>query len=416
MTWPTRLVAWGASAGIVLGSPLVGELRQALLRTFPRHYVAILSTSVVLGAVVVLVFCARRIRDDRIRGYGAVASSLLLALISFAALRSGNPNVDAVEAFHFVEYGVLALLFFPFAQPGPRGDAYVQAALAAAVVAIADEWFQWFVPGRAGELHDVLFDCLAITCGLLLCLALDLRGRAAGGGASLDPHRETALSGGCGPSGPLHGTARSNSRRSLDPAIPRRAVQLGLHGAAVVLLLGGFVATVQLGHDIRDPRIGTFRSRFTGQRLLELAEDRRRVWVGGPPPVEGRYSREDQYLAEALWHVRRRNFGMDKDRKGDTTELDIAWNENRILEVYFLPVLEAPPAPGTTGHRLAPEQIAAVDAARAHGTAPFVSDAEAAPIYVWPPLWYWTGVGVAAAAVCGAGSWLGRVRRRREVT
>ena len=263
-------------------------------------------------------------------------------------------------------------------------------------VAIADEWFQWFVPGRAGELHDVLFDGVAIVCGLLLCLALDTRGR--------------------GPLGPPHGTAFSSGRGPSGPAIARRATRLGLFAAGVVVLLGGFVATVQLGYEIRDPSIGKFRSRFTGQRLLELAEERRREWVGGPPPAVGRYGREDQYLAEALWHVRRRNFGMDKDRKGDTAELDVAWNENRILETYFLPVLEAPPASGTTGHRLAPRQVAAVDAARAHGTTPFVSDAEAAPIYVWPPLWYWTGVGVAATAVGSAGAWLGHRRAPREAT
>ena len=48
--------------------------------------------------------------------------------------------------------------------------------------------------------------------------------------------------------------------------------------------------------------------------------------------------------------------------------------------------------------------------ARAHGAAPFVSDAEAMPIYVWPPAAFWAivGRGVAAAA-------LGRRRRARPL-
>ena len=170
-----RAAAWATAAAIVLGSPLIGDLRQALLQAFPRHYVAIISTAVVAGGVLLLALCLRTITTDRPRRVGIIGLAAVLAVASFAALRSGNPNVDAVEAFHFVEYGVLTLLFFPFGQAGARWEAYVEATLAATAVGVADEWFQWFVPGRAGEWRDVLFDLLAIACGLLLCLALDTR-------------------------------------------------------------------------------------------------------------------------------------------------------------------------------------------------------------------------------------------------
>ena len=143
--------------------------------------------------------------------------------------------------------------------------------------------------------------------------------------------------------------------------------------------------------------------------MFELQPD----WQGGPPPVAGRYGREDQYEAEALWHVRRRNFGMDKDRQGDPVELDVAWHENLILERHFQAVLDAASAGGATGHRLAPEQLADVDARRAHGTAPFVSDAEAMPIYTWPPALFWTVVAALGLVAAGAGLWLDRVRSRR---
>jgi len=130
--------------------------------------------------------------------------------------------------------------------------------------------------------------------------------------------------------------------------------------------------------------------------------------------VAGRYGREDQYEAEALWHVRRRNFGMDPDRRGDPLELDVAWHENLILERYFGPVLDAASVAGATGHRLAPEQLAAVDAARARRDAPFVSDAEAMPIYTWPPALFWTIVASIALAAAAAGAWLDRARSRRH--
>jgi hypothetical protein len=91
---------------------------------------------------------------------------------------------------------------------------------------------------------------------------------------------------------------------------------------------------------------------------------------------------------------------MDPDRHGDPHELDVAWHENLILERYFKPVLDAASAGGATGHRLAPEQVADVDARRAHDQAPFVSDAEAMPIYVWPAGAFWTIIaGLAAAAL-----------------
>jgi len=364
-----RGVAWGAALAVVLGSPVIGDLRLALLRTFPRHYVAIISAGVVLGSVLLLAACLRAITDGRPRRIGLLGLAVVVAALSFAALRSGNPNVDAVEAFHFVEYGVLTLLFFPFGQRGARWAAYVAAALATTLVGVADEWFQWFVPGRAGEWHDVMFDLLATACGLLMCLALDTRQSVRRGPSGLPEQR--------------------------------RATRLGAGAALVILLLGAFLATIHLGSEIRDPEIGVFRSRFSEARLRELGVERLREWGGGPPPNVGRYGREDQYEAEALWHVRRRNLAMDPDRKGDAAELDIAWHENLILERHFKAVLDAASAGGAVGHRLAPEQVADVDARRAHGPPPFVSEAEAMPIYVWSPAAFWAVVAALAVAAMG---------------
>jgi hypothetical protein len=166
------VIAYAAAAAVVLGAPIIGDLRNALLRAFPRYYLAIIGGSVVLGALILLAACVRHIRDHRLQRYGALAAAVALALVSFRLLRSGVANVDAVEAFHFIEYSVLALLFFPFHEQRRRWEPYVDAALACTVVAVADEWFQWFVPGRAGELHDVLFDLVATACGLCLCFAV----------------------------------------------------------------------------------------------------------------------------------------------------------------------------------------------------------------------------------------------------
>jgi hypothetical protein len=75
-----------------------------------------------------------------------------------------------------------------------------------------------------------------------------------------------------------------------------------------VLLVAGFVQIVPAGHVIEDAAAGTFRSRFTAARLVTLAAGRAVRWREVPPP-RGlvRFSREDQCLAEAVWHIQARN-------------------------------------------------------------------------------------------------------------
>ena len=63
-----------------------------------------------------------------------------------------------------------------------------------------------------------------------------------------------------------------------------------------------------------------------------------------------RFSREDQYLSEGLWHVQRRNEAWEK---GD---LGAAWRENLILERFFAPVLDVPTYASATAQRWPPEQ------------------------------------------------------------
>ncbi len=66
-------------------------------------------------------------------------------------------------------------------------------------------------------------------------------------------------------------------------------------------------------------------------------------------------------------------------------------------------------APATGWRRSSSRDL---DARRAHGAAPFVSDAEAMPIYVWPPIAWWTGVTALAATAWGLGLVLDRRRAR----
>ena len=96
-------------------------------------------------------------------------------------------------------------------------------------------------------------------------------------------------------------------------------------------------------------------------------------------------------MDEGLWHVRRRN---DAWTAGDYVT---AWNENRILEVFFAPVLDTPSYVAAAGHRWQPGQRA--DGERrggASGLVRYVSDAEPRPILTWPKPFFWAATGAIA--------------------
>jgi hypothetical protein len=133
-----------------------------------------------------------------------------------------------------------------------------------------------------------------------------------------------------------------------------------------------------VGHDIRDPEAGTFRSRFDRPQLERLSADRVLAWRQGPPSEIRLMSREDQYLAEGRWHIQRRNEAIA------AKDVIAATGENRILEKFFAPVLDL----GVPGSRLSPES----DAVGAGATAGFVSDAAPYAIHTWNPWVYWAMV------------------------
>ena len=104
-------------------------------------------------------------------------------------------------------------------------------------------------------------------------------------------------------------------------------------------------------------------------------------WRRRPPLAQRRVSREDQYLSEGLWHVGRRDGFWEA---GDT---DRAWRENRILETFYLPVLDSPPLADPRGHRWPDAQRE--DAARrlaADAPEPVVSTEFTYPLYTWTDL------------------------------
>lgn len=300
-----------ASALIVFGSPYVGEIRGALQSSFPEYYRWIVGGAVAIAAVVALgtasLSLRRRKRDARLSATAAgpkpwVRDALVLMAIAIGvtyarAVSTGNSDVDLVEAFHFVEYGVVTWLFYRVWRRRPDGSGIVLTVCAALAVGIADEWVQWFVPGRVGEIHDVLLNAVAIVCGLLVSMAID---------------PPVTLSW---------------------PRLRSARFAMGLVIGGLLTAVAGFVDQVHLGYEINDGSSPLFRSQFDVTALAGAANERAVRWQTSPPAERG-FTREDHYLSEGRWHVQRRNLSIT------ARDWWSAWNENVILERFYAPVLD----------------------------------------------------------------------------
>jgi VanZ family protein len=350
--------ACGVSAALVLGAPFIGQLRGVVRDAIGGSRFVTVMAAIVLGAAgVAIVFAVTRIRERRRERYAALVASLVIAVSYAIASSTGNAEVDAVERFHFIEYGVITILFYKTWRQAEDGSLLVMPVLAGFIVGTLEEWLQWFIPARIGEARDVLLNSFAIGCGLLFSLALD------------PPTRRTW-------------TLTRESRR--------RVTRLA---AVALLVFGGFVHSVHLGFEIKDADAGIFRSRYTNGELADIAAARARQWAANPPLTWSRLSREDQYFSEGLAHVQRRN---ELWQEGNVMG---ARQENLILEKYYAPVLDAPSYVSATGHRWPPDQRVHAEASVGPGFMIFDSDALPYPVVTWPKWLFWSGITAAILIV-----------------
>jgi hypothetical protein len=354
---PGRLVAaLGASILLVFGAPYVGQLRGAIQRTLPGQYRLIIGGTIAIAIAAALGAALVRIRDRRPLRYGLIVAALVGGAIYAVLTATGNAAVDVVERFHFVEYGFITFLFYRVWQDRANVAALLFPFLAGVIVGTLDEGFQWLVPARVGEWHDVLLDGAAVACGLAFSLG-------------------------------LHPPA------SLPFAVDRRTRRaIAAFVVTTVVILATFFSVVHLGYDVDGLEAGLFLSRYSADDLRDAARDRAERWRSDPPSILRRMSVEDHYLAEGLWHIQRRNEGTGLH----------TWKENLILERFFDPVLQYPTYSTPSGARWPPEQRANAEAQYGHDPAPYVSDANPYPIYPWNPMPFWTTVAaVMAVAVFG---------------
>lgn len=355
-------VALVVAGGLILSAPFVGQIRGLIRREFPGHFVLVVGSLIAAGLGAALLASVLRIRDRRPQRYGAIALAILIAA-GYASYRAGdNPESNVVELFHFLQYGLITFLFYRVWRPLGGLTNILMPVFAGLIVGTVEEWFQWFIPNRVGEMNDVFLNLVAIGCGILFSLAVD------------PPDGRIAR-------------LRSGSR-------PRLAVG----ATAALVVFAAFFHVVHLGYRLHDEEAGTFTSRYAMDALLELEQKKAAAWRVTPPPVKlVRLSREDQYLTEGIQHVRWRN------RLWDAGDVRGAWLENRILEKYYEPVLDTPTHEGA-GHRWPPEQRTDAESrASLAPQSPYTSDAYPYRIYPWSKPVFWAAVAVLAAILLAFG-------------
>ena len=310
-------------------APFMGLLRDWLFETFPGSSVKIVAGVLALIAGGVLLAAVLRIRDGRSWRFVGLGLVVALVLLQSLVFNRGNLRVDVVEKVHFVQYGLLALLVYRGLRGRPEeapvdASLYLLPVLWAALAGILEEWVQWLVPVRTGEVMDVVLNAYAALCGTLVAVAL------------FPPPEPVRL---------LHRPSLARARAVLRTA------------ALATLLLAGFYHSAHLGYWVEyaseDP-VCRFRSWFTEEGLLAAKAERAVHWASAPPRLEA-LAVEDRYVSEAGWHIHARNTAWQQQ------DWLTAWHESQILERYYAPFLDVPPLPGTGNYRLHPDQMRQIE-------------------------------------------------------
>jgi hypothetical protein len=167
---------------------------------------------------------------------------------------------------------------------------------------------------------------------------------------------------------------------------PESRPPLARLAAAAIAVFALFFQSVHLGHDVGDPEAGAFRSHYTAGQLATASVDRAHSWRANPPTTLRPLSWEDQYLSEGIAHVRRRN------QRWDEGNLPAAWQEHRILEKYFAPVLKTPSYLSAAAPEWSETQRAKAAASAGGETVGYQSDALPYTVFTWPRWAFWTAV------------------------
>ena len=273
-------------------SPFIGPLRDVIKRALGDAFTPVIGLGVGLTVLAAVGWGARHVRERRLQRVGVMSLAVLLFVGYAAVMRTGVPDVDAVERIHFVEYGLVATLFYRALAGMPLRLVVPLTLMIGVLVGIGEEWLQWLVPTRVGDVRDVFLNLYALGCGLLFAVGLYPPQTPAGAPAGVAWRGMLRLAG------------------------------------VVVLSFAGFLHCAHLGYELTDPAIGRFRSFFTFEQLAALGAERAERWRLDPPAAPEPFAIQDHYFFEAAAHIQHRNESYERGQFRN------AWLENALLERY----------------------------------------------------------------------------------
>lgn len=350
---------WVSWLSVVLWSLLIFATIP-LARAIERVVVGAWGQQFFLYAVLIVIGAAAVETFRYLRRLGTI-SGMRVALLGGVALVFGAYTLslrhNAVEAVHFVEYGVLGLLAFrALTHRMHDSTIYPAAACIAVIVGILDEGIQWATPERVWDILDIWRNFFGT--------ALVLVGIAAGIRPPLITDR------------PSPASIRLLCRFAavavllLGTSLLNTPPRIGWYTEKVpglAFLRESSDVMLEYGHLYTDQEIGLFRSRFPPDELRRVDEERG-AEVG---PILARYPEDaygeflarytpvtDPFAHEARVHLFRRDryleisTGYPDDEQHARSYLTIGFREQLILEKYFPNTLRH------SGSALTPEQRA----------------------------------------------------------
>ncbi len=308
---------------------------------FVRHHWGAEIVTYLVAACVVLVLAAAvallRIR----RRKSVLGHAWLMGIAGIVIYRTFDLAAGAaVEAIHFLQYGMLSyLLFRALAHRVRDYGIYAAATIAGSIVGMIDETIQWLTPGRYFALQDIWLNFTAVAL-LQIALAAGIRPPSISGwpdGAGL---RRLSRLGAVAIA--YLGLCYLNTPDRISWYSTRVPLPDFITEVTSVM--------VEYGYLHGDPAGGRFRSRLTAEELRRYDRDRA---VEGARILDKfrdpkRYDEflatytpmNDPFLHEAGVHLYSRNANLQRarratDEKPRRRHFANAYWENRILEENF---------------------------------------------------------------------------------
>jgi len=295
----TRRLLWWVATGLWIAIIFVTLRYVPVWRDFITDRFT--ETPIVVLVIVILLAVFGATIVHMVRHKSLIRDYLFLAVICAAYAYSLSRIDIVVEQVHFIEYGLLAYLIISALRVDWRHSGqYVTTLLLITLVGVSDEYVQGTLVNRVGELRDVYLNILSGA----LALAWFRFG--------VKPVEHAA-----------------NWRVTIKLALPVMG--------SIILGIGIFNSRIsEFGYCIRDPDIGTFYSRLSGERLRMGVPDGKRFQAEILPQLYlGSYSELVHRLkgtidGEVLVHI------FSRDKHLERKDYYAAYRENQILENYFL--------------------------------------------------------------------------------